>query len=418
MSQQETPIAIAGLGSEQQPMVNVTSVEPATPTAIMPMGIIAKEATVEARSGVPSQPSQASPDSQQLAVGQGADLPIESIAPDPLQPRQFAESFGDLTSLAASIKKIGVIQSILVRCVDTPMPDNAADVRPYRIVAGERRWRAARIAGLSVVPVICRPNQNEEAVSAALAENLHRKGLSPLEVARQIERMQIEFGYTQTELRAATGLDQSRISRYLALLELPDAIQLALRSGRLTQAHAESLVTLPPLIANLVAVETLQREWTTRQTRCCATNLSKMGELAQAAVPTHLLFRLSEAVLPPDAIARLNRLATNRVAFAKSITAAIEDAQTVAQGGMHAVVAPVATTTGRIGKTAVADPNLVSVEKRLGTLLGSVVTVQPSTQSKGQRKPRIPGRLIVQFFDNEELDGILARIRGWAEDDI
>ena len=169
------------------------------------------------------------------ADGGAVMLKIGEIEPDRGQPRK---TFGPaaMAELENSIREYGVLQPLLVR----PMSDGS-----YRIVAGERRWRAARAAGLAEVPVVIRSLTDEEACAIALIENLQREDLDPLEEAEGIQRLIAEFGFTQAE--AAERLSKSRpaITNSLRLLELPLAAREALSAGKISAGHARALLGLP-----------------------------------------------------------------------------------------------------------------------------------------------------------------------------
>ena len=184
------------------------------------------------------------------------DLPIESLVPNPYQPRRMfaAET---LEELAESIRASGVLQPIVVR----PRGDH------YEIVVGERRWRAARQAGLARIPAIVREASDAEALELALVENILREDLNPLEEAQGYQRLLGEFGWTQEDLARRIGKDRSSVANALRLLRLPDIIQEDLRQGRLTMGHARALLGLPTSSAQLrVRQRILAQDWTVRAT--------------------------------------------------------------------------------------------------------------------------------------------------------
>jgi ParB family transcriptional regulator, chromosome partitioning protein len=161
-------------------------------------------------------------------------VPIELLAPSPLQPRHhFAED--ELESLAESIRTRGVLQPLLVR----PLP---GDPRRYEIVAGERRWRAAQRAGLHELPVVAYALSDREALEVALLENVQRQDLSPIEEADGYRRLIDEFGHTQAELASALGKSRSHIANLLRLLALPTPVRSLLDAGALSAGHARALL--------------------------------------------------------------------------------------------------------------------------------------------------------------------------------
>jgi ParB family transcriptional regulator, chromosome partitioning protein len=162
------------------------------------------------------------------------DLPIESISPNPHQPRvHFDEE--SLTELAASIREIGVLQPVLVRPVE----------HGYELLAGERRWRAARRAGLDVIPAIVRMTDDLGSIERALIENLHRQDLSPLEEASAYQQLIEDFEFTHDQVAARVGKSRSAITNTLRLMSLPPSIQHLLADGRLSAGHAKALLGTP-----------------------------------------------------------------------------------------------------------------------------------------------------------------------------
>lgn len=160
------------------------------------------------------------------------------------QPRSFFDE-GALTELAESIQKNGIMQPIIVRPISTGK---------LEIIAGERRWRAAKLAGLDTVPVIIREISNKQALELALVENIQRKDLSPLEEATGYQRLIEEFNYTQEELAGTVGKSRSHIANLLRLLSLPEEVKTMLDKGELTMGHARALLTAENPIAAARAI--------------------------------------------------------------------------------------------------------------------------------------------------------------------
>ncbi len=166
-------------------------------------------------------------------------LPIEAIAPSPDQPRKrFDPEL--LDELAASIRAQGIIQPIVVTPIPTPVPDGAR----YLIVAGERRWRAAQLAGLHDVPVVVRDTDGQQRLELALVENLQRAELNPIEEARAFAELISIRGYTQEQLAERVGKDRSTVANVMRLLRLPERTQEMVRDGRLSMGHARALLGL------------------------------------------------------------------------------------------------------------------------------------------------------------------------------
>ena len=166
------------------------------------------------------------------------NLPVERLRPGKYQPRTQMDE-GSLGELAASIRVQGVMQPILVRAVDgTPGAER------YEIVAGERRWRAAQLAGLGEVPVLIRSIPDEQALAMALIENIQRENLNPLEEAQGLQRLIDEFGLTHQQAADAVGRSRPAATNLLRLLQLTAAVQDMLMSSKLDMGHARALLPL------------------------------------------------------------------------------------------------------------------------------------------------------------------------------
>lgn len=164
------------------------------------------------------------------------NLPVERLRPGKYQPRTHMDE-ESLAELAASIKAQGVMQPILVRAVDsTPGAER------YEIVAGERRWRASQLAGLSEVPVLIRNIPDEQALAMALIENIQRENLNPLEEAQGLQRLIDEFGLTHQQAADAVGRSRPAASNLLRLLQLTAPVQDLLMTGQLDMGHARALL--------------------------------------------------------------------------------------------------------------------------------------------------------------------------------
>ncbi|MEQ1698734.1 MAG: ParB/RepB/Spo0J family partition protein [Ilumatobacteraceae bacterium] len=164
------------------------------------------------------------------------ELPIGSIVPNPNQPRVHFDEEA-LAELAASVREIGVLQPVLVR----PAGENGT----YELIAGERRWRAARRAGLAVIPAVIRTTDDLGSVERALVENLHRQDLTPLEEAAAYQQLIEDFSLTHEQVATRVGKSRSSITNTLRLLSLPAAIQALLADGRLSAGHAKALLGTP-----------------------------------------------------------------------------------------------------------------------------------------------------------------------------
>lgn len=180
-------------------------------------------------------------------------IPLETLAPRLSQPRQhFDESA--LEELAGSIRNQGVLQPILVR---------PALGGGYEIIAGERRWRAAKIAGLATIPAIVRSTDDKEALEIALIENLQRQDLSPIEEAACYQRLMLDVGYTQEDLAGKLARSRSHVTNYLRLLQLPASVQALVMDKQLSVGHARALVNA--LDAERLAAKVIERGLSVRQ---------------------------------------------------------------------------------------------------------------------------------------------------------
>jgi len=160
-------------------------------------------------------------------------LPLGLIQPNPMQPRTSFNSYG-LEELAASIRANGIIQPIIVRRVG----------ENYQIVAGERRWRAARIAELQEVPVVIQDIADRSMLEIALIENIQREDLNPIETAHAFERLGRDLGLSQEEIGRRTGKDRTSIANIVRLLRLPREVQLLVAERRLSMGHARAILGL------------------------------------------------------------------------------------------------------------------------------------------------------------------------------
>lgn len=199
-----------------------------------------------------STPDESSSDERDAPV----EIPVDQIDVNPNQPRKVFDS-NALQELTASIKASGVIQPVVVRRVNGS----------YQLIAGERRWRAARQAGLERIPAVVRDATDVESLEIALVENLLREDLNPMEEAEAYHKLLAQFGWTQEQLAQRVGRDRSSIANALRLLRLPEPIQADLRGGRLTMGHALALLSLTGETDQLrLREEILAHSWSVRAT--------------------------------------------------------------------------------------------------------------------------------------------------------
>ena len=164
------------------------------------------------------------------------EISVSSIDPNPNQPRNLFDE-DSLAELSASIKAIGLLQTILVRPSSTP--------DRFELIAGERRWRASKRAGLSTIPAIVRVTDDVSSVEQALVENLHRQDLTPLEEAAAYQQLLEDFSMTHEQVASKVGKSRSAITNSLRLLTLPPTIQQYLAEGRLSAGHAKAILGTP-----------------------------------------------------------------------------------------------------------------------------------------------------------------------------
>ncbi|MGO9341427.1 MAG: ParB/RepB/Spo0J family partition protein [Acidimicrobiales bacterium] len=163
------------------------------------------------------------------------EVPVAAIRPNPLQPRSHFDEEA-MSSLAASIREVGVLQPLLVRDLGEG---------EFELVAGERRWRAARRAGLQTIPVIVQSISDQNSLEHALVENLHRADLNPLEEAAAFHQLIDDFGYTHEQVATRVGRSRTVVTNTLRLLQLPAGVQRAIADGEVTAGHARALLGTP-----------------------------------------------------------------------------------------------------------------------------------------------------------------------------
>lgn len=266
------------------------------------------------------------------------EIPVSDVRPNPHQPRvHFDEE--SLAELAASIAEVGVLQPILVR----PTADGA-----FELVAGERRWRAARRAGLSTVPAIIRTTDEMASIERALVENLHRQDLTPLEEAAAYQQLIEDFEMTHEQVATRVGKSRSAVTNTLRLLTLPASIQPLLADGRLSAGHARALLSTPDrALQESLARQAVAEQWSVR--------------MLEEAVRV----RITEPVPAPD--------------------------EPAAPPGR------VADGAGLLANTRLREPGLLELEGLLAEYLSTRVSV-----TTGAKR----GKMTVEFADLEDLERI------------
>jgi len=213
-------------------------------------------------------------------------LAVEKIGPGPFQPRRGIKE-EQLRELALSIEGQGIIQPIVVR--ERAVVDSQTGIR-YEIIAGERRWRAAQLVGLDVVPVVIRAMSDASAVAIALIENIQRENLNPLEEAGAFQRLIIEYEMTHQEVANAVGRARASITNALRLLDLSPSVQALLNDAKINMGHARSLLSLtdPSMqleVANLVIEKQLSVRDTEKLVRSILEGANKRKTTKQPEDP-------------------------------------------------------------------------------------------------------------------------------------
>jgi ParB family chromosome partitioning protein len=205
------------------------------------------------------------------------DVPVELVVPNPQQPRRTFEEDA-LVALAESLTERGMLQPVLVR----PLPGGT-----YELIAGERRWRAARLAGLDSVPAMVRPHDDAESLELALIENMAREDLNPLESARAVAALVEDLGLTREEVGRRVGRSRVAVSNLLRLLELPDDALSLIADGALSEGHGRALLMAPDHDSRRrLARDAAAHGWSVRQTegRARAAAGREEGEIAASRI--------------------------------------------------------------------------------------------------------------------------------------
>jgi ParB family transcriptional regulator, chromosome partitioning protein len=274
------------------------------------------------------------------------EVPISAIRPNTFQPRAHFDEEA-MSLLAASIRELGVLQPILVRLV-------GGEHESYELIAGERRWRAARRAGLQTMPVLVRPETDDVlSLEQALVENLHREDLNALEEAAAFQQLIDDFGLTHEQVAQRVGKSRATVTNTLRLLQLPAGVQRALADGMISAGHARALLSTPDRALQEALVARIVGEGLT---------VRGVEELLRA--PTE------EASEPP---ARPTHLGT---------------------------------TTSSTRTRALPEPGVLELEELLSTYLNTRVKVELQHRH---------GRLVVDFATLEDLERIYRAVVGQSE---
>ena len=183
------------------------------------------------------------------------EVPVNAVSPNPKQPRTRFDDEA-ISALATSIREVGILQPIVVRKAGAG----------YELIAGERRLRAAKLAGLATIPVVVRDTDDADTLREALIENIHREDLGPIELAEAFRQLLEELGLKQEELADRVGVSRSHIANTIRLLQLPIDVQQLLTDGKLQAGHARTLLTLGDADAqNALALRTVAEDLSVRE---------------------------------------------------------------------------------------------------------------------------------------------------------
>jgi len=229
-----------------------------------------------------------------------AEIPIDNIHPGQYQPRRNIRDEG-LQELAASIKAQGVMQPIVLR---------RRASGGYEIIAGERRWRAARLAGLDGIPALVKDVSDERAIAMALIENIQREDLNPLEEALALQRLQEEFHLTQQQVADAVGKSRVAVTNLLRLIHLTPPVRTMLAEGELEMGHARALLSLAPVDQEEAARLVVARGLSVRQTEAL---------VRKRLQPMPLVPMVAARAKNPDTV-RLEKELSDRIGAPVSIT--------------------------------------------------------------------------------------------------
>ena len=223
-----------------------------------------------------------------------AMLDVETIAANPNQPRRAFDE-AELDALSQSIRANGVLSPILVR---------ASGAERYEIIAGERRWRACKLAGLRQIPALVREADDPQALELALLENLQREDLNPIEEASGYRQLLDDYGFTQDALCTRLGKARPTLTNAMRLLSLPDAVQAMVRDGRLSAGHGRALAALPAARAEAIAAAAVGQGLSVREVERLAAAASPNKKKA----PVHVPARPARTDLSPELAAVETRL--------------------------------------------------------------------------------------------------------------
>lgn len=235
------------------------------------------------------------------------ELPLDQITPNPLQPRKLFDD-RSINQLAASIKERGTLQPVIVR------PASSG----FQLVAGERRWRAARLAGATHIPAIVRYASDGDALELALIENLHREDLNPVERAEAYLEIKKRVNISNDDLADRLGEDRSTVANYLRVLDLPQDVLDMLADGRLSMGHGRAILGVAdPRLRSTLARTAAEQGWSVRQTkarvRAISEGAARRATKVRRATVSDVERRLTEAVGTRVSIVEGRKQGTGRI---------------------------------------------------------------------------------------------------------
>jgi ParB family chromosome partitioning protein len=284
-------------------------------------------------------------------------VPISHIKPNAFQPRSHFDE-ESMSSLAASIREVGLLQPVLVREVD-------GEEESYELIAGERRWRAARRAGLQTIPVLVQPDTGDvSSLEQALVENLHREDLNALEEAAAYQQLIDEFGLTHEQVATRMGKGRATVTNTLRLLQLPASAQRALSERTISAGHARALLGTPDRTLQDKLVDQITSEGLT---------VRAVEELVRGGAP------VVQELRPPEVLPE----------------------EEVAEGGTtESITGP---GVRRVPQKKLPEPGVLELEDLLSTYLNTRVKVDIQNRR---------GRLVVEFATLEDLERIYRAMVG------
>jgi len=305
----------------------------------------------------PLEEGSDSPDAAGRVRGAALEVPVDSIQPNPQQPRhEFSEEA--LKELIDSVREHGVIQPLIVTQNET------GDGAPYYLIAGERRWRAAQAAALATVPVIVKEANPEEMLALALVENIQRADLNPLEEARAYRELMDTFGLTQAEVARRVGRSRSAVANLVRLLNLPQEIIMTLHEGKITEGHARTIMMLEQREDQLLMLERVIGEgYSVRQTE-------------------EMVRRVKDGLLPPP------------------------EPEAPAEDEAVAEAAPRPATRGPKTRRTPLDAETSVLEDGFRSALKTKVQLSRSREG---------GRLVIHFYSEEMLENLYRMLVGEPE---